>query len=198
MFNFKNKHCQAAFREATEHNEELVICFNNKLPFEEQSRKWKKTFNSVLHKCFKKVRIVGKKKVEEGKLKMFEMLKERAKMKKDLKNIEITDEMREKIEERIKQIEAEIEKEFSEECIKDVMETLREWRAKEKIVESVKKEFPQNIKFCSCGKKGHEGKYYYESCQFKAFVPSNMFEQIEKQAYKAWDGRNQKIENGTI
>ena len=138
MFNFKNKHCQAAFREATEHNEELVMCFNNKLPFEEQSRKWKKTFNSVLHKCFKKVRIVSKKIKEEEKLRTFEMLKERAKMVKDLKDVEITEEMRDKIEERIKQIEAEIEKEFSEECIKDVLETVRELGEEENSIDGRK------------------------------------------------------------
>ena len=34
----------------------------------------------MIHKCFKKVRIVSKKIKEEEKLKRFEMLKERAKM----------------------------------------------------------------------------------------------------------------------
>ena len=97
---------------------------------------------------------------------MFEMLKERAKMKKDLKNIEITDEMREKIEERIKQIEAEIEKEFSLECIKDVMETLREFGDEEnsisgerrkKLWKVLKKNFPKISNAVPVGKKDMKG-----------------------------------------
>ena len=45
----------------------------------------------MIHKCFKKVRIVSKKIKEEEKLKTYEMLKER---------IKITEEMGDKIEER--------------------------------------------------------------------------------------------------
>ena len=62
MFSLKNKHCQAAFKEATESNPELINSFENDLLFAEQSKKWKRVFNSLLHKCFKKVRIVGNQK----------------------------------------------------------------------------------------------------------------------------------------
>lgn len=101
MFNFRNKNCQDAFLEATENNRQLLDCFENDMSFEKQSRKWKKTFDSVIFKCFKKVRIVGKKNKEENKLQMFEKLKERKQMKKDLTCKEVTEETKELIEERI-------------------------------------------------------------------------------------------------
>ena len=94
------------------------------------------------------------------------MLKERAKMIKDLKDVEITEEMRDKIEERIKQIEAEIEKEFSEECIKDVMKTLRELGDEEnsisgerrkKLWKVLKKNFPKISNAGPVGKKDMKG-----------------------------------------
>ena len=89
MFNFKNKHCQAAFKETTQNCPELLNCFANNLPFEEQSKRWKKVFNSLLYKCFRKVRIVSKRKKDETKTKIFENLKEIAEMKKELKVVEI-------------------------------------------------------------------------------------------------------------
>ena len=85
MFNLRNKKCQEAFKNATENNSELASSFNNNLSFEKQTRNWQKTFNSLLYKCFKKVRIVGKKKKEDNKRKIFEIMKERAQKKKELK-----------------------------------------------------------------------------------------------------------------
>ena len=82
MFNFKNTMCQKAFKEETEKNLEILSVFENDLPFEVQSKKWLKVFNSILHKCFKKVRIVKKKK-EVDKCK--ELLGEKRKLQKDTK-----------------------------------------------------------------------------------------------------------------
>ena len=59
MFNLKNKACQEAFKEETEDNPKLLEVFENNLPFEFQSKKWVKNFQSILHKCFKKVRITN-------------------------------------------------------------------------------------------------------------------------------------------
>ena len=64
MFNLKNKACQAAFKMETEHNDNLAKVFDNDLPFEVQCNIWFKNFNDILHKCFKKVRIVNSKKKE--------------------------------------------------------------------------------------------------------------------------------------
>ena len=36
MLNLRNKECQKASKEATDENPELLNCFNNNLPFDEQ------------------------------------------------------------------------------------------------------------------------------------------------------------------
>ena len=75
LFNFKNKCCQAAFKDATENNPELLKCFDNNSSFEQQSKVWKKTLNNVFYKCFKKIRIVSYKQKENEKLKIFKKLR---------------------------------------------------------------------------------------------------------------------------
>ena len=65
MFNLRSNKCQEEFKKATENNSDLVNCFKNGLSFEKQTRKWQKLFNSILKKCFKKVRIVGKRKYKK-------------------------------------------------------------------------------------------------------------------------------------
>ena len=124
MFNLKNKSCQEAFKNETEDNPELLNCFKNSLPLEIQSNKWIKSFNSILHKTFRKVRIVNNKKKENVKLK--DIMTERIKKKQEVKKENVSEEMKIQIEIRIKQIEAEIEKEVTEEYQTELMETLRE------------------------------------------------------------------------
>ena len=63
--------------------------------------KWKKTFNNILHKCFKKVRIVKNKKMAKSD----NLLRERVKLKTEIKSTSIDEDMKCRIEERIKQIE---------------------------------------------------------------------------------------------
>lgn len=166
MFNFKNKHCQAAFKESTQNCPELLNCFANNLPFEEQSKRWKKVFNSLLYKCFRKVRIVSKRKKDETKTKIFENLKEIAEMKKELKVVEIDEEMRFKIQDRIKQIEEEVEREVSEEYLKEIMETLRELGGEEnsisgegrkKMWKLLKRNYPKIVPAVPVGKKDRKG-----------------------------------------
>ena len=102
MFNMRNKKCQEIFSQETEENPELTECFENQLPFEIQCKKWLKSFNSILHRCFKKVRVVNndKKKDENEKL-----LLERIDLKKEVKLTTISEEVKIKIEERIFPIE---------------------------------------------------------------------------------------------
>ena len=126
LYNFRNKTCQKAFKEATENNKEMLECFDDNIPFENQSKRWKKVLNSVIFKCFKKVRIVQKKRKDIEKKKIFEKMNEMKVMKKDLASKEITVEDKMKLEERIEKMEKELEKEVSEEYISDAMETLRE------------------------------------------------------------------------
>ena len=59
LLNLKNKKCQEVFKEETEQNDQLVECFMDGLPVEKQCDNWFKRFNNILHKCFKKIRVVN-------------------------------------------------------------------------------------------------------------------------------------------
>ena len=123
MFNLKNKACQEAFKRETENNNELIDVFNSELPFESQSRNWFKIFNSILYKCFRKVRITNSKK--KTNTRTDDLLFARIKLQKQAKEVLTNEEMKGKIEERIRQIEKDIEKEVSEEYIKEVVDSLK-------------------------------------------------------------------------
>ena len=59
VFNLKNKVCQELFTKETNENTKLMECLENELPFSIQSKNWLKEFNSILYKCFRKVRVVN-------------------------------------------------------------------------------------------------------------------------------------------
>ena len=99
LFNLRNKNCQKLFTKETEENTTLLECFENNLPLDTQSRNWLKTFNSILYKCFKKVRVVNNEKKKNGNDKI---MLERIELKKEAKLSTITEEMKIKIEESIK------------------------------------------------------------------------------------------------
>ena len=126
LFNFKNKRCQAAFKEATENNLDLLKCFDNNVSFEQQSKVWKKTLDKVFYKCFKKIRVVSNKQKENEKFQIFRKIKEKKKLEVELFAKDISEEIRAKIEKRIREIEEEIEKEISEEKLEEAIETLRQ------------------------------------------------------------------------
>ena len=113
MFNLRNGDCQDIFKQFTDDSPELLSCFENNLPIEEQSRKWNKTLKSLFYKSFKKVRIVNNKKKEDTKLEG--LLTERIKVKQELKHKNISEEMKKEIEKIILQIELEMENEVTEE-----------------------------------------------------------------------------------
>ena len=96
MFNLRNKDCQAAFRNATENNPELLECFKNNLPFETQSKRGLKSFNSLLYKHFRKIRKVNNKK-KENKMTMKSLITDRIKLKQDLKVKKNTEDMKTQI-----------------------------------------------------------------------------------------------------
>ena len=122
MFNLKNKACQEAFKEATENNQQLLKCFDNNLSIEIQSKQWNKVFKSVLHKCFRKVRIVKNEKKERKQSE--HILRERIKLKKEARVVNIDEKTKLKIEERIKQIENEIGTEIEEENHEAILEAI--------------------------------------------------------------------------
>ena len=122
LFNFKNKVCQEAFKKETEDNEELLNCFQNELPLEKQSKKWLKTFNTILHKCFRKVRICeSKKKMNNTEN---NLISERVKLKNEIKSKTVDENMKEKMDQRIKQIEEDIGRKVVNDYHKEIIETV--------------------------------------------------------------------------
>ena len=57
IFNYNNKEDFSTFQEATEDCPDLLECFNGDEDVNISSKKWLKTFNNILQKSFKKVRI---------------------------------------------------------------------------------------------------------------------------------------------
>ena len=125
MFNLKNKECQEAFKRETEINQDLLKCFENELPFQAQSKKWLKAFNSILFKSFRKVRICESKK-KKNEINQNNLIQERIKLKKETKFKVIDANMKQKIEERIEQIEKDIGNEISDSFHKEIVETIKE------------------------------------------------------------------------
>ena len=164
MINLRNGDCQDIFKQFTDDSPELLSCFENNLPIEEQSRKWNKTLKSLFYKSFKKVRIVNSKKKEDTKLKG--LLTERIKVKQELKHKNISEEMKKEIEKRIQQIELEMENEVTEEYQREIIETLRELSDDEnaenggrrrKMWKLLKKHYPKVSTAVPVGKKDGKG-----------------------------------------
>ena len=82
MLNLRNKAGQEAFFNETEQSQELLNCFDGNISFENKSKKWKSSVDNILQKCFRKVRIVKKKK----ETKTEQLLLKRIKLKNELKN----------------------------------------------------------------------------------------------------------------
>ena len=57
IFNLKNPECQEKFYEETNTGDQFQKCFSSNFTFENQTNKFVKTLDDVLHKCFKKIRI---------------------------------------------------------------------------------------------------------------------------------------------
>ena len=122
MFNLKNKICQEAFWKETETNEDLLKCFQNELPLNVQSKKWLKAFNSILYKCFRKVRICeSKKKLQNGEN---NLINERIRLKSKIKVEPLDEDMKHKIEERIEKIEEGIGSKVVNDYHKEIIETI--------------------------------------------------------------------------
>ena len=135
IFNFRNKHCQNLFKEATDNNMDFKKCFENNLPFEKQTKIWFNVLKAAIFKSFKKIRIVKNKKKEDNKKRMFEKLIERKNLMNNLDRENVSDEdMKRSIENRIKQIEHDIEEEVSDNQIEKIVETLRELGGEEDAI----------------------------------------------------------------
>ena len=130
MFNLKNRKCQELFKLETEKNHELMQVFDTDFAFEEQCKDWLKIFNSILYKCFKKVRIVSSRKHEEKESK--KELFERAMLQKELKSGVCDEVNKNRIKKRIDEIEKNLENEIGDENINEIVQTLKELGGNEK------------------------------------------------------------------
>ena len=126
-----------------------------------QSKRWLKTFNSILHKCFRKVRVCENKKKSESNDK--HLIRERINLKKE---IPIDEEMKSKIEERIKQIEMEIGNKIVDDYHKVIIETIKglggdetclDGSGRKKLWGLLKKKCPKVQAAIPVGKKDRKG-----------------------------------------
>ena len=122
MFNLRNKTCQKLFTKETDENISLIRCFDDTLPFEIQSKNWLKSFNAILHKCFKKIRVVKK---ELPGNKAHKLFQERIKLKKQVADTTLNKDVKQEIEAKLEAIEEEIGDEISEEYGKEILETIK-------------------------------------------------------------------------
>ena len=164
MFNLKNKRCQDNFYEETDDNSELLEILKTDLPFDIQSKKWLKTFNSILYKCFRKVRIGNNKKKENSGTQ--NLMMDRIKLKNDIKSNTIDEEMKEMILQRISDIEKEIGDEVAEENAKEITEIIRSLGVddvslgpdgRKKMWRILKRKYPKNVTAVPVGKKDQKG-----------------------------------------
>ena len=161
MFNLRNKASQEAFFKETQQNQELLKCFDGKSSFENKSKKWKRNVDRILQKCFRRVRIIKKKK----ETKTEQLLLKRVKYKNDLKSSTIKEEMKMKIRQRIKQIEDDIGDEVAYNNFKDVVETIKELgedvnmngSGRRKLWDLLKKKFPKTLNVVPVGKIDSRG-----------------------------------------
>ena len=164
IFNLKNKLCQDAFKAETEHNVELLESFNDDLPDEVQCKKWFKNFNNILHKCFKKVRIVeNKKKSDDG---IDNIIRERIKLKRDSKSEQLDETMKDKINVRIAEIETEVGDHIAKEFLQSISDTIKEvggeiddinGSGRNKIWKLMKKKYPKQSHAIPVGKRDRSG-----------------------------------------
>ena len=161
IFNLRNRVCQEAFRAETETNEKLLNCFNNNLKIDQQFEIWKQSFDDILRKCFKKIRIAPKK----IKTKTEHLLKERFQLKKKANQVKMDELEREKINKRIKDIENGIEEDEAHENYLVVVETLKEigeegdinGSGRRKMWAMLKKKFPRITKSTPVAKRDFKG-----------------------------------------
>ena len=163
LFNLRDKKCQEIFSQETEINPELFQCFDSHLPFEVQCKIWLKNFNSILYKCFKKVRITNNKK-KKGKYD--DLLHERIELKKEAKLISIDEDMKRRIEARIFQIENQVSDEISEKYVEEIVEVLKKLggdgqnlsgSGRKEIWNILKKKYPKCETAVPIGKKDKSG-----------------------------------------
>ena len=121
IFNYRSKIGQEAFRKETDENEDLLNVFKNDQPIQSQIQLWKQTFDDILKKCFKKIRIAPKKLKNKTEV----LIKERVELKIKEKKVD-DDSMKERIKQRIIEIENDITDDVARENFEMVVQTLED------------------------------------------------------------------------
>ena len=143
VFNVKNAECQQNFKRETEIDVKMKQCFKSDADFQTQCRNFFKSLNRVVHKSFRKVRIVTKPNEDKE---IRDLLNEQAKLKKMLgkksikpnsseiyqsKIVEIENDLSEKIADR----NASIVKEYIESMtVNGKFSPLGMWKLKNKLL----------------------------------------------------------------
>ena len=102
----RNKADLKTFKEKTSKTNRFTRCFTNDGDIQKEGKKWMKTLQNTIHKCFRKVRIVQKKKSH-----IQEQLDTRRKLQSDIKHAQTAEE-RHKLEDKLQEVEDKI----SEDC----------------------------------------------------------------------------------
>ena len=164
FFNFRNKVCQEQFKKETDINNQLLECFENELSVEMQCKKWLKAFNSLVYKCFRKIRIgTNRKKIFSNKN---TLLRERIEKIKESKAKDISEGLKKQIEVRIQEIENEIGNKVVEEYHEEIIETINsmggdetsiDGSGRQKLWKILKRKFPKTKSNIPMGKKDRKG-----------------------------------------
>ena len=183
QFNFRNKECQATFKQITEDSNELNGCFENDLPTIKQINLWEKKFFEILFKSFKKIRINNKdnSKMKSESLKLQE---ERSKLKKTLKeHDETVQDENERIKQKILDIEMKLGDENAKENMRKVetldalsgesecMNTNGMWQLKKKL-------FPKIAPQIVTGKKDNKDKLVTDPEELKTVYLEEYLERL--------------------
>ena len=163
LFNLRNKICQEKFTQETQEDTQLIRCFENELPLEIQSKNWLGIFNSILHKCFRKIRVVkNDKKMDKKDILMLE----RVDLKNKERSVSIDKDTRVKIENRIKEIELEIGDEIADDYHREILETVNalggdhhnlNGSGRTELWKLLKRKVPKNAPIIPIGKKDKSG-----------------------------------------
>ena len=167
-FNFRNKECQGQFYEITNNTNLLSNCFQKDGNFPTQAGKWFKTLKGTFHKAFRKIRHTNKNK----RTKVSEILEERRKMIKKLKNC--PDDEAEDLQDALNEIENKVcdmvADDNHDKVVKNFqllsdqagsLQTQGMWNAKRKV-------FPKNKESLPYAKKTCDGKVITSQSQIKS------------------------------
>ena len=121
IYDYKNVESQKIFRQESSQTQSLTNSFKNeKLNFHQQMSSWKKEFDSILKRSFKKIRLTGKIKETD----VTKLINERNKIKCLLKEANVDD--TEEIENKLRDIEIDITKRVQENNFKIISDNFSE------------------------------------------------------------------------